>query len=181
MLDERRIKEAEVNVKNYFREGLLKKVKKRDANVLRILRKNAEESLRTADLLLTGSYSTLWAVVCSYYAMYYIANSVLYSIGYKVGHRISHKVTSDTLIVYVKEKLRESLLEEFEDTQEEALEIAGLRADELVESFDLERLKRSRFQYEMSEEIKRSKAETSLGRAKKFVFDMEKLLEEEKS
>jgi len=110
--------------------------------------------------------------------MYYIANSVLYNMGYKVGHRISHKVTSDALIVYVREKLKRSLLEEFEDAQEEALEIAGLQADDLVESFDLERLKRSRFQYEMTEEIKRTKAETSLERAKRFVFEMEKLLEE---
>lgn len=177
MLDEKRIREAEANVRSYFREGLLKKVKKIDENILRILQKNSEESLKTADLLLRGNYSTLWAVVCSYYAMFYIANCVLYSMGYKVGHRIPHKVTSDALIVYVRKKLKESLLEEFEEAQEEALEIAGLRADELVRSFDLERMKRSRFQYEMTEDIKRSKAETSLKRAKMFVFEMEKLLE----
>ena len=178
MLDEKKIKNAEANVRHYLQEGLLRKIKKRDANIQRVLQKNSEESLKTADLLLKGNYSTLWAVVCSYYAMYYAANGVLYSIGYKVGHKISHKVTSDALVVYVRKKLKESLLKEFEDAQEEALEIAGLQADELVESFGFERLKRSRFQYEMTEEIKRSKAETSLGRAKRFVFEMEKLLEE---
>ncbi|GBE18449.1 hypothetical protein BMS3Abin16_01049 [archaeon BMS3Abin16] len=178
MLDEKKIKNAEANVRHYLQEGLLRKINKRDANIQRVLQKNSEESLKTADLLLKGNYSTLWAVVCSYYAMYYAANGALYSIGYKVGHKISHKVTSDALVVYVRKKLKESLLKEFEDAQEEALEIAGLQADELVESFGFERLKRSRFQYEMTEEIKRSKAETSLGRAKRFVFEMEKLLEE---
>jgi uncharacterized protein (UPF0332 family) len=177
MLDEKRIKEAEANVRSYLKEGLLRKVKSVDENILRVLRKNSEESLGTADLLLSGNYSTLWAVVCSYYAMYYSANGALYSMGYKVGHKISHKVTSDALVVFVRKKLKESLLKEFEDAQEEALEIAGIRADELVESFDFERLKRSRFQYEMTEDIKRSKAETSLERAKRFVFEMEKLLE----
>lgn len=180
MPDKKRIKEAETNVRNYLKDGLLRKTKSVDENILKVLKKNSEESLKTADLLLRGNYSTLWAVVCSYYSMYYIANSVLYSRGYKVGHEISHKVTSDALFVLVRNKLKESLLEEFEEAQEEALEIAGMRADELVESFDLERLKRSRFQYEMSEEIKRSKAETSLKRAKKFVFEMEKLLMQEK-
>ncbi|GFO96079.1 uncharacterized protein ig2599ANME_0265 [groundwater metagenome] len=176
MFDEKRIKEAETNVRSYFNEGLIKKVDKIDENILHILRKNSQESLRISDLLSKGDYSTLWVIVCSYYAMYYIANAVLYSMGYKVGDKISHKVTSDALIMFVKKKLKESLLEEFEEAQVDALEIASLRANEIIESFDFERLKRSRFQYEMTEEIKKDKANTSLDRAKRFVFEMEKLL-----
>ena len=83
--------------------------------------------------------------------MYYMANAVLYKLGYKVGSKISHKVTADALIVFVRNKLKDVLLEEFEDIQEEALEIAKIKSDELIESFDLERKKRSKFQYEMTE------------------------------
>ncbi|MEM3402069.1 MAG: hypothetical protein QXH08_02440, partial [Candidatus Hadarchaeales archaeon] len=108
--------------------------------------------------------------------MYYMANAVLYNIGYKVGHMISHKVTSDAPITFVRKKLKESLLEEFEEARDEALEIASLKADEIIESFDIERLKRTRFQYEMTEEVKREKASMSLERVKRFVFEMEKLL-----
>lgn len=176
MLDDKRIREAESGVKAYLAEGLLRRINKIDANIFSILRKNSEESLKTADLLFNGNHSNLWVIVCSYYAMYYAANAVLYSMGYKVEHKISHKVTADALIVFVRKKLKESFLEEFEAAKDEALDIANIRADELVKSFDDERTKRSKFQYEMTEEIKRGKAGTSMERAKRFVFEMEKLL-----
>ena len=56
MLNEKRIKEAEANVKRYLEEGLLKKISKIDENIQQILRKNSEESLRIADLLFKGEY-----------------------------------------------------------------------------------------------------------------------------
>ena len=176
MLDEKRIKEAENNVKRYLEEGLLKKVIKYDINLINIFRKNSEESLKVADFSYKNNLSWLWVIVCSYYSMFYVANAVIYNSGHKVGTKIAHKVTSDTLMVFVRKKLKEKLLEDFETAKEEALELAGLRADELIESFEFERLKRSRFQYEMTESLKKNKAETSLDRAKKFVFEMEKLL-----
>ncbi|BAW31502.1 MAG TPA: hypothetical protein PLO64_07020 [Methanothermobacter sp.] len=58
--------------------------------------------------------SSLWVIVSSYHAMYYIANAVLYKFGYKIGHEISHKVTGDALIVFVRNKLKERFLEDFE-------------------------------------------------------------------
>lgn len=176
MLDKKRIREAEINVKNYLDEGLLKKIKNIDKNILNVFKRNSEESLKIADLLFKDNLSLLWTVVCSYYAMYYIANSVLYKFGYKIGHKISHKVTSDALIIFIRGKLKKGLLEDFEEARDEALELAGLKADVLIKTFDFERIKRAKFQYEMSEEIKKSKAETSLKRAKQFVFEMEKLL-----
>lgn len=118
----------------------------------------------------------MWVIVCSYYAMYYVANAVLLKFGYKVGEKIVHKVTSDALIVYVRGKLKESLLEKYEETKEEALNIAGMKADSLVESFDLERTKRGTIQYRTIEIEKQSKAKTSLQRAKEFTMEMEKLL-----
>ncbi len=176
MLDKERIANAEKNVKAYLDEGLLKRFKETDNKILDTFKKNADESLNVANFVSSEGLSSLWVVVCSYYSMYYIANAVLYSLGYKVGHRISHKVTADALIVFVRGKLKASMLEGFDEAQTEALELSNIRADEIIESFDFERIKRSKFQYEMTEEIKRSKAQTSLDRAKAFTFEMKKLL-----
>jgi len=175
MLDNNRIKEAETNVRSYLEEGLLKKILM-NKQVLNILLRNAEESLRVAEEIHEKNLSELWVIVCSYYTMFYYANAVLLKFGYKVGEKIAHKITSDAMIVYVRGKLRESLLEEYEETKEEALNIAGIRADTLIESFEFERRKRSLIQYNTIEIEKQSKARTSLQRAKEFIREMEKLL-----
>lgn len=175
MLDKDRIKEAENNVSSYLDEGLLKKIPI-NKQILNILLKNGKESLRVAEEIYQKKISDLWVIVCSYYAMYYYANAVLLKLGYKVGEKIVHKVTSDALIVYVRGKLKESLLEEYEETKEEALNLAGMKADLLIESFEFERNKRSLIQYRTIEIEKQSKAKISLQRAKEFTKEMEKLL-----
>ena len=175
MLSEKRIKEAENNVKSYLDEGLLKKAAA-DKNVMAILLKNAKESLRIAEEIHQKDLSDLWTIVCSYYAMFYYTNAVLLKLGYKVGDKIVHKVTSDALIVSVRKKLKESLIEEYEETKEEALNLAGIKADKIVESFDFERSKRGLIQYKTIEFEKKSKAKTSLQRAKEFAREMEKLI-----
>ena len=175
MLSKERIKEAEINVKSYLEEGLIKKVQA-DKPILEILLKNAKESLRLAEESHNQKISDLWVIVCSYYAMYYYANAVLLKFGYKIGEKIVHKVTSDALIVYVRNKLKGFLLEEYEETKEEALNLAGIKADSLIESFEFEKNKRSLIQYRTIDIKKHSKAETSLQRAKLFIREMEKLL-----
>lgn len=175
MLDKKRIGEAEKNVRTYFEEGLLKKTTA-NLNVVSVLLKNAKESLRVAEEINQKNVSGLWVIVCSYYAMYYYANAVLSTLGYKVGDKIAHKVTSDALIVYVRKKLKETLIEEYEEIKEEALNLAGVKADSLIESFEFERNKRSLIQYETIEIEKQSKAKTSLQRAKEFAKEMEKLI-----
>lgn len=177
MSDKKRIEESKRNVESYLEEGLLLKNKEFNQKIFQVLTNNAKESLKIADLLMRDEHSFLWTIVCSYYSMFYIANAVLYKLGFKVGHRIAHKVTADSLIVYVKDKLKSSLIEDYEEAKEEALDLAGLKSDELIQSFDYERVKRSRFQYETTEDIKHAKARTSLQRAKDFNFEMEKLLE----
>jgi uncharacterized protein (UPF0332 family) len=178
MLNKERIKEAESNVRKYLSEGLLKKQKNDTA--LEMYRENCDLSLETAQRLFnleTEDYKPfLWIITTSYYAMFYIANAVLLNFGYKVGEKISHKITIDSLIVYVRNKLKKELLEEYEDVKEDALEIMSSKADSLLESLDFERRKRSKFQYKMDEELKKSKAMTSFNRAKKFVFELKKLL-----
>ena len=174
MLDEKRIKEAESNVRQYLQDNLLKKQTNETAKAMYI--ENADLSLETAKKLLAleskDYHPYLWVIVPSYYSMYYIANAVLLKLGYKVGEKVSHKVTADAIIVFVKNKLKKNLLEEYENAQEAALELMSQRADVLLKSLDEEREKRSKFQYQMDEQAKRGKAVTSLERAKEFVFVM---------
>jgi len=185
MLDEKRIREAEQNVNTYLRESLIKKVSFLDEDILNILKKNSEDSIKIATLLNENNLSPLWVIVCSYYSMYYIANAILYKRGYKIGRKISHKVTSDALIFLIRNKLKLSILEEYEEAKQEASGIARIEdeakadetADNIIETFDAERIKREQFQYETTEIIKKAKAQTSLERAKRFLLEMEKLME----
>lgn len=85
---------------------------------------------------------------------------------------MAHKVTSDSLIVFVKKKLKESLIEDYELASSEALTMS----DNILQSYDLERVKHSVFQYESTEEVKISKARTYLERAEQFSKEIEKLL-----
>lgn len=173
MLNEKRIKEAENNVKQYLEEDLVKKEKFNEI-VFKILQSNANESLEVANFLAKNKKSDLWVIIISYYSMYYIANAILYNLGYKIGKKISHKVTADALIVFVRKKLAKSMFKDYEGAKDEAL--AVLKSDELLQSFDFEREKRGFIQYQTKELEKHSKAKTSLDRAKKFVFEMERLL-----
>ena len=178
MLSDKRIGEAESNVKQYLAEGLLKKQTNETAKEMYV--ENSNLSLQTAQKLLsleTQEYKPyLWIIVSSYYAMYYIANAVLLDIGYKVGDKISHKITADALIVFARDKLKKELIEEYEDVKDDALELISSKADSLLQSLDFEREKRSKFQYQMDEKAKKSKALTSVERAKQFVFELKKLL-----
>ena len=177
MLTKDRIKEAESNVRSYINEGLLTK-ETPNPDAIRVLLRNSQESLDSADKLNSERVSDLWVIVCSYYSMFYIANAVLRKIGYKVGERIAHKVTADALIVHARGKLKESLIEEYENSKEEALNLAGIKADSLIESFDREKTKRGIIQYQTDEIDKQAKAKTSLQRAKQFLFEMRILLKE---
>jgi len=177
MLSEKRIKEAETNVRSYLEEGLLKK-SSLNKEAINVLIKNAKESLMIADEVSQKGTSDLWVIVCSYYSMYYYANAVLLKMGYKVGEKIVHKITSDAIVVYIRGKLKDSLIENYEQTKEEALNLAGIKADSLIESFEFERNKRGLIQYRTVEIEKHSKAKTSLQRAKEFAKEMEKLLTE---
>lgn len=178
MLSDKRIKEAENNVKRYLEEGLLKKQHNETAQAMYL--ENCDNSLQTAQRLLKLESEVykpyLWVIVTSYYAMYYVANAILLAVGYKVGEQISHKVASDALIVFARNKLQKGLLEEYEHVKEDALELMATKADDLLQTLDFEREKRSKFQYRMDEEIKQSKAKTSLERAKTFVFELKKVL-----
>ncbi len=172
MIDEKRIKEAQNNFERYLEEGLIKKSYNQTA--LDIFLKNANESLKASQILLENKIP-LWTIVSSYYSMFYMANAVLLNMGYKTGDKIVHKVTADALIYIIRPKLKKQILEDYEEIKEQALEIAEIKSDELVLNFDYERNKRSFIQYQTTKQDIRKRAETSLSRAKEFLFEMEKL------
>lgn len=174
MLDKERINEAEKNVREYLPLGMLKKHLFSE-EILTVLKNNSADSIEIAEFLSENNKSDLWIIVTSYYSMFYIANAVIFKLGYKVGDKIPHKVTSDALIVFVRNKLKKRILEEYEKAKNEAL--PGIKADTLIDEFDKERTKRGILQYETTPTEKHSKAITSLKRAKNFIFELEKLLE----
>ena len=122
MLTDKRIKEAQSNFNSYLQDGLVAKKKEFEQRIFNILENNANESLKIAEMLFANQDSRLWTIVTSYYSMYYIANAVLYKMGYKVGEKIPHKVTADCLIALVRDKLKASLLEQYEEMQQDALQ-----------------------------------------------------------
>lgn len=171
MLSKEDISKAEKNVNGYLIDGLLARQQFRKI-VFDTYMRNHRESLIVAKALFQQNISNLWIIVASYYSMFYIANALLYKIGYKTSSKVAHKVTADALIVFVRHKLKDSLIEGYKIESDKALSLS----DTLLEAYDLERDKRSTLQYETTEEIKSAKAKTSLSRAEEFSKEMEKLI-----
>lgn len=202
MIEQQRIQEANRNVKQYIADGLLK-IKDNDApKFVGFFMKNAESSLQTASILqeisdeedLKGTLklgkdfeSYLWVIVSSYYSMFYAATALLASQKIRMTGQIVHKVTADALVhFFVSNAELARLLEQYEEAKTVGLELIGReelmrsmqkKADELIVAYESERKKRSKFQYDIGVQAKRGYAQTSLGRAKEFVFEITKILE----
>jgi uncharacterized protein (UPF0332 family) len=201
MIDKERVNEAKRNVKQYVDDGLLKLNDKDSPRFVSFFMINAESSLRTASVLqqisdedslketlkLGANFeSYLWVIVSSYYAMFYAATAILAKQGIKASGQIVHKVTADALIhFFVSNEKLAKLLEQYEEAQTVGLELIGReelmkkmqkKADELIVSYEGERKKRSKFQYDIGVQAKRGFAQTSLERARTFVFEINKLI-----
>ncbi len=172
-MNEKRIKQAENNFKRYFSEG---KIRKENFNpiIYNTYLKNSFESLSCANALFHQKISPLWVVVSSYYAMFYVSCGYLYSLGYKINHEISHQVVNESLIVQARHKIKNHLLENYSEEKEKALAIS----DNYLDNYEREKTKRANFQYETTDEIKWSRAKTSLQRAKEFVELLREILNE---
>jgi len=201
VIEKERIDEAKRNVKQYVDEGLLK-IKDKDAQkFVNFFMKNAESSLQTASILQEISdqqtlkttmkvssdfESYLWVIVSSYYSMFYAATALLASQGIKATGQIVHKVTGDALIhFFVSNEKLAKLLEQYEEAKSVGLELIGReelmksmrkKANELIVAYESERKKRSKFQYDIGVQAKSGYAQTSLDRAKEFVFEISKIL-----
>ena len=171
-MNEKRIKQAENNFKNYLKEGKLAKINVPNNLIYKTYLRNARESLSVANLLFKNNSSSLWVVVSSYYSMFYMACAYLYKLGYKAKHEIVHQVINEALIVQGRHKIKNHLLQAYEIGKDEALSIS----DNYLTGYGFEKVKRSTFQYETTENIKKSKAQTSLERAKEFLTLIEGIL-----
>lgn len=130
-----------------------------------------------AEYIFEEGISPMWVIVSSYYSMYYMSNAVLGQLGFKVGEKMSHRITADALIVQVRDKLKNSLLQDLDEAKDEYAKIENL-TDEIIELYDLEHRKRLKSQYVMGYDAQVSKSSTSLDRAKKFDVELQKLLVE---
>ena len=196
MLDKKRIEEAEKNFRRYIEEEWLFTKREDIAHYVHFFLKNTETSLMTAQALYDLSIneeksklaglgekfeSYLWVVVASYYSMFYAALALLAKHNIKTGDKLVHKVVADTLIAqFLTNQRLAKLIESYEESKETALELVGAeeKALGLVESFDQERHKRHRLQYELGEIAKQSLAKTSLERASVFVAEIRNILRE---
>ena len=172
-MDEKRIKQAETNFKNYLQEGKIKKTDRFDGVIYNTYLRNARESLNVANQLFQDKTSSLWVVVSGYYSMFYMACAYLYKLGYKPGEEIVHQVVNEALIVQGRHKIKNYILENYNEEKEKALIIV----DSYLNNYEREKAKRASFQYHTTEEIKESKAQTSLNRAKEFLTLMEEILQ----
>lgn len=173
-MDEKRVKIAQSNFRQYLRNNLIKQVSDADFKeiVFQTYFNNALESLKVANEIFKNKTSSLWVVVSSYYSMFYIACAYIYKRGYKPGHEIVHQVVNESLITLARNDLEKHFLEEYEKEKEKALSAS----ENLLSNYEFEKTKRARFQYETTTEIKSAKAKTSLERAKNFIAVLRQLI-----
>jgi len=172
-MDEKRIEHAERNFKVYLQEGKIKEISNTETLIYETYLRNARESLNVANQLFDNKTSSLWIVVTSYYSMYYMACAYLYKLGYKSSGEIVHQVINEALIFQGRHKIKNYLLKNYTEEKEEALNIV----DSHLRNYENEKTKRATFQYETTENIKESKAQTSLNRAKEFLTLIEEILQ----
>ena len=193
MKSEKEIKIIESNVNSYLREGLIKKGEY--DNLTEFYIKTAKKTLQTADALmqisenieikkkleLLDDFETyLWVITASYYPMFYIVNALFSKNKIKIGDKIAHKVSSDVFYVYFikNKKIARELFEVYEEAKGQAMNLISYseQAEKLSQDLESERDKRHKFQYDMTENIKRGYAQTSLKRAKDFTNEITLLI-----
>ena len=193
MLDDKKIRELQKRVSNFISEGTIKK--EDPGRYVDFFLTNAKNSLDSAKLLLNASTQTniqrlaglqdfngfLWVINASYYSMFYIARALLEKEGIKIRTDLSvHLLTFDALVYYfyLNNKLGKRFVEDFAEAEQEAAELLGQeKAKELVKDYFYEKKKRSDFTYEMGLLAIKTKAQTSLERAKRFNEEIRKIIE----
>jgi uncharacterized protein (UPF0332 family) len=193
MLDEKKLKEIQLRVKQYLDEGIVKTKQKKE--FVDFFLSNADKSLNSANALYdlstdkdmqekTGYFDFdgfLWVVNSCYYSMFYMARALLESEGIKIKSETSiHAITFDSVInfFYTNGKLEKKLIEDLAVSLEEASEILGKeKANLLMEDYFFEKGKRATFTYKTKETVLKSKAKTSLDRARRFNLELRKIIQ----
>ncbi|MFH1456016.1 MAG: hypothetical protein ABIF40_03635 [archaeon] len=192
MIDNKKLKEAESRVKHYLRDGSIKTKQKIEFTDFFLT--NAKKSLNSANALYdlstdkdlqqkTGYINFdgfLWVVNASYYSMFYMARALLENEGIKIKSDLSvHAITFDVIIsfFYLNGKLQKRIIEDFAEAKEEANELLGKqKADQLIEDYFWEKGKRAIFTYNTKEIVIKTKAKTSIERAKRFNQEINKII-----
>ncbi|MBU0466611.1 MAG: hypothetical protein KJ600_00590 [Nanoarchaeota archaeon] len=195
MLDEKRIEIIKKNVERLIKEELIIRVKEDKGRFTEFFLKNSRDSLESAKLLLNvstkaelkalmgipGFNGFLWTINASYYSMFYMARALLENAGIKIKTELSvHSIVFDALVCYfyLTGKIEKSIIEEFNEAEEEANEILGKeKAKGLIEDYFHEKDKRGKFTYEMGAIVMQNKAQTSLERAKRFNEEIRKIID----
>ena len=192
MIDEKKLKQAESRAKQYIQDRIIKTKQKAEFTDFFLI--NASKSLKAASALYdlstnkdmqqkTGYFDFdgfLWVVNASYYSMFYMARALLENEGIKINADLSvHSITFDAIInfFYLNGKLQKRLIEDFAEAKEDANELLGKqKADQLVEDYFWEKEKRGILTYNTKEVVIKAKAETSLGRARRFNQEIRKII-----
>jgi len=193
MLEDKKIEEAKRNAQKSIDSGKIIKLK--EGRYVEFFLKNAKDSLDSAKVLfdLTNNQKSrenlgippfnglLWVINSSYYSMFYMVRALLENSGIKIESDESvHFTVFNALIYYFysNKKLEKHFIEDFEEAQKDSAEILGKeKAKELITEYATEKEKRARFTYEIGEIAMKSKAETSLNRAKRFNEEIRKMLQ----
>ncbi len=188
MLDNKQRKESESIIKQLIKEN---KIIKPGSRVKSFFLDKAINSLQISKRILEISEDEndplegyMWVINTSYYCMFYAATSLLAHFNHKINSEIGiHKLTFHALVYYFlvdDNKLQKHFIEEYKEAYENAeqlLQISEEKAIEMVEHFNFEQSKRSRFTYEVGEIAERNKAKTSLKRAEEFLIEVRKIIE----
>jgi uncharacterized protein (UPF0332 family) len=195
MVEEKTIKEIANRIKKFLdNEIILTKQKKEHINFFLTNAKNSIETAQTIfDISTNKDFQNytghedlngfLWVINASYYSMFYTARALIENDGIKLKPEFSiHSLTFDVLVhfFYSNNKLQKQLLKDFVEAQDEAESILGNnnnKANNLIENYFWEKQKRANLTYETGEIAIKSKAETSLKRAKLFNEEIRKIVE----
>ncbi len=185
MLDEKSIGQSSRIIQQLIKEGRILKPKSGTAE---FFLEQGKKSLGIAERLQQvqeeeGLDSNLWIINTSYYSMFFAATSLLAKFNHRLNSEVGiHKMTYHALVYFfIKEnsKLKVQLAEEYADAikeAEEILQIGEKKIKELVDDFDFELDKRKIFTYELGAIAHKSKAITSLQRAKRFFEEINRLV-----
>jgi uncharacterized protein (UPF0332 family) len=192
MPEDKKLEEAKRNAIKSIKSGIIYKT--RENKYVDFFIKNSKDSLDSAKALFDLSTNEklknilgfpnfngfLWVINSSYYSMFYMARGLLENRGIKIKSDESiHFLVFNALVYYFYStgKLEKHFIEDFENAQEESSDILGKeKAKGIILDYSNEKEKRAKFTYEIGEIALKTKAETSLNRAKKFNEEIRKII-----
>ncbi|MBT5022844.1 hypothetical protein HOK51_03950 [Candidatus Woesearchaeota archaeon] len=185
MLDEKGIEKSTKIIKQLIQDGKIVKPKPLAADFfLNKGRESVQVAQRIFDLYKEENINTnRWVINISYYSMFFTATALLAKFNHKIEADAGiHRMTYHALVHYfIKEdhKLKTEIIDQYKDAVDDAediLQLGETKIMQLVNEFNFEIEKRKIFTYELGKSAERTKAETSLNRAKNFFRELERVI-----